>query len=190
MPSGGSAHPVLELREELVAQAGELGQHPVAEEVDGGEDGEDPGQDPQGLLLDLGQGLEDGDREPQGEGGEVRFPERIVQALRGAHTRMRGATRLLRARRPEKALELQRQAQEMLEQARTGRTTEPADTGRRGVHELSGVEAKGVRTNGMIKPNRSQDAAEFRQRVLEGLGQPKAERLAPAVRRYAEELLK
>ena len=46
------------------------------------------------------------------------------------------------------------------------------------------------RTDRMIEPNHPQDTAEFRQRVLEGLGQPKAERLAPAVRRYAEELLK
>ena len=126
----------------------------------------------------------------EGNGGEVRFPERVIDALRGAYTRMRDATRMLRARRAEKALALQRRAQEMLEQARTGRTTESGDTGRRGANELSGVDAKGMRTDRMIEPNHPQDTAEFRQRVLDGLGQPKAERLAPAVRRYAEELLK
>lgn len=122
--------------------------------------------------------------------GEVQLPDRAVRALRGAHTKMDSATQMLRGHRTEGALELQRLAQELLEQARTGRTTESPDAERGSGEDTRWGEGKGLGTDrDMVKPNRTEDATKFRQRVLDGLGRPNTERLAPAVRRYAEELL-
>jgi hypothetical protein len=123
---------------------------------------------------------------------EARLPEPSVSALRRAQRLMDQASGALYQSQAGQALELQRQAQETLEQAATGRTTDAADSGQTESLEQYGSGSKGgMHTKGPVAaPAPLDEAAHFRERVLRGLGRPGSTLLAPAVRRYAEELLK
>ena len=108
--------------------------------------------------------------------------------LAKARDAMKSAADELRGGRGERGLERQRQAQRLLEQGSSERTTddssgrEPKDSGRHG--------DRGMQTQAPVPGADEQHRAlEFRRRVLEGLGQERGGRLEPAIRRYAEGLL-
>jgi hypothetical protein len=102
---------------------------------------------------------------------------------------MRQAARALSEGKGEKGLELQREAQRLLERSDNGQTTDPE--GDQPQPKSSDESGKGgIRTGGEVpKKDDGKRAEEFRNRVLRGLGKAKNGRLAPAVRRYAEGLL-
>jgi hypothetical protein len=127
----------------------------------------------------------------RGSRDEAMLPEPSIGALRRAQGLMDQASGALEQSQAGRALELQREAQESLEQAMTGRTSDPADPGHTESTERYGAGRKGMRTQGKVaNPAPLDEAARFRERVLRGLGRPGSAGLAPAVRRYAEELLK
>jgi hypothetical protein len=108
---------------------------------------------------------------------------------------MRDAARALREGRGRDALELQRQAQRLLEQSETGKTdaSEAERQQQRDPKRGDGETHRGkeIAQDGEVPEEDEADAAEdFRRRVLRGLSEDKSERLAPAVKRYAEGLLR
>ncbi|MBN1612350.1 MAG: DUF4175 family protein [Polyangiaceae bacterium] len=123
----------------------------------------------------------------RGTRDEAMLPEPSVRALHRAQGLMEQASAALDQRQAGQALGLQRQAQQSLEQATTGRTSDSADT-----RQTESAERRnGMRSQGSVaNPAPLDEAARFRERVLRGLGRPGSAGLAPAVRRYAEELLK
>ncbi|MBK7585033.1 MAG: DUF4175 domain-containing protein [Myxococcales bacterium] len=129
----------------------------------------------------------------RGKQGDTALPEDALENLEKAEGLMREAARSLIDGKGDRGLELQRQAQRLLEQANTGQTGDeeepaPRESKPRDSH---GDRGKEIRTGGEVP--RDQDkrrAEEFRRRVVEGLGKSKDERLAPAVKRYAEGLLR
>ncbi|MBE7482422.1 MAG: DUF4175 domain-containing protein [Polyangiaceae bacterium] len=129
----------------------------------------------------------------RGKNGDTALPEEALESLEKAEGLMREAARALVDGRGERGLELQREAQRLLEQATTGQTGEdeeqsPHDSRPK---ESRDGQGKDMRTGGEVP--RDQDkkrAEEFRRRVVEGLGKSKDGRLAPAVKRYAEGLLR
>lgn len=125
----------------------------------------------------------------RGKSGETALPGDALDALERAEQLMREAARELAAGKGDRALELQRQAQRLLEQSDRGQTTD-ADDARDAPSDPDAHGSRGVRTGGEV-PNKGdgQEAEEFRRRVLRGLSKPGDSRLSPAVRRYAEGLL-
>jgi hypothetical protein len=117
----------------------------------------------------------------------------MVDQLDRAASLMRDAAGALHEGNGQRGLRLQRKAQRLLEHSSTGQTTlEPASEGsKRGNDQNRESNRRGMRTDGRI-PGRdaNQRATEFRQRVLEGLSREKGGRLAPAIKRYAEGLLR
>ena len=114
---------------------------------------------------------------------------------------MQEAARELAAGHGEKALALQREAQRLLDQSRFDRSTDPEPQGeaeRKAEEQESEPRddrkdghGDGVAVGGDVpSPDEHARAEEFRRRVLEGLSADKSERLSPAVRRYAEGLLR
>jgi hypothetical protein len=88
----------------------------------------------------------------------------------------------------ERALELQRQAQRLLDDD----SDEPPEDGAENPTDSSEADGdRGVGTGGEVPDEDAQNRAEeFRQRVLRGLSGDKSIELAPAVKRYAEGLLR
>lgn len=125
----------------------------------------------------------------RGKSGETALPSDALDALERAEQLMREAARDLAAGKGDRALELQRQAQRLLEQSDRGQTTD-ADDAQDAPSDPKAHGTRGVRTGGEV-PNKGdgQEAEEFRRRVLRGLSKPGDSRLSPAVRRYAEGLL-
>jgi hypothetical protein len=125
----------------------------------------------------------------RGKNGETALPEDALEALERAEGLMRQAARALSEGKGEKGLELQREAQRLLERSDNGQTTDPE--GDQPQPKSSDESGKGgIRTGGEVpKKDDGKRAEEFRNRVLRGLGKAKNGRLAPAVRRYAEGLL-
>ncbi len=126
----------------------------------------------------------------RGKTGETALPQDALDALERAESLMREAAQALKEGKGDRGLELQREAQRLLERSDTGQTSDSdgeQETPRRG--DQSGDQ--GIRTGGEV-PDRDDGkrALEFRRRVLQGLGKSKDGRLAPSVRRYAEGLLK
>lgn len=129
----------------------------------------------------------------RGKNGDTALPEEALENLEKAEGLMREAARALTDGNGGRGLELQRQAQRLLEQATTGQTGDdeeesPHDSRK---DQSRGEHGKDMRTGGDVP--RDQDkkrAEEFRRRVLEGLGKSKDGRLAPAVKRYADGLLR
>jgi len=123
--------------------------------------------------------------------GEPALPEQASERLEQARNAMREAVGELGNGRGERGLEHQREAQRLLEQGSSGRTTD-------GDKEQS-EEAKPSEESGNGKKMQSKGpvpgapgknrAEEFRRRVLEGLAKDRGGRLDPAVRRYADGLL-
>jgi hypothetical protein len=108
---------------------------------------------------------------------------------------MREASRELGRGHGEQGLTLQREAQRLLEQAQPGRSDGAEGDASREPSKQQGQrhgdQASSIATGGDVPgPDDKARAEEFRRRVLEGLGKEKSERLSPAVRRYAEGLLR
>ncbi len=125
----------------------------------------------------------------RGKSGETALPSDALDALERAEQLMREAARELAAGKGDRALELQRQAQRLLEQSDRGQTTDPDDA-QKAPSNPRGKGSRGIRTGGEVPDkDEGQRAEEFRRRVLRGLSKPGDPRLSPAVRRYAEGLL-
>ena len=86
---------------------------------------------------------------------------------------------------------MQREAQRLLEQASTGRT-DAEENARPGEREKGRGESSEEFGSAGDVPDKGNlnDAEAFRRRVLEGLGKGGSSRLSPAVKRYAEGLLR
>jgi hypothetical protein len=132
----------------------------------------------------------------RGSHGEAALPGEVAQALDRAEGLMREAAQQLESGQGERALSLQREAQRLLEQQDDDdkKGDEPKDGEREdqpkpeGQHDQDRAD---MRTDaGVPGRDKNQKAEEFRKRVLEGLARDKGGRLGPAVKRYAEGLLK
>jgi len=126
------------------------------------------------------------------ESGDARLPEALVDRLRRARDAMKSAAGELGEGHGEPALGHQREAQRMLEQGSTGRTTD-GESGHADGSASSGDDDGGKALGTRAKVPGADDgrrAQDFRRRVLEGLGKERGARLEPAIRRYAEGLLK
>jgi hypothetical protein len=122
------------------------------------------------------------------ERSEASLPEELLEKLDKAGSAMRDAASELGAGRGEHGLERQREAQRLLEQSDTGSTRENGEDRPEGSSRESG----GKSAAGKAEVPRADDrrrAADFRRRVLEGLGKERGGRLSPAIERYAEGLL-
>lgn len=130
----------------------------------------------------------------RGKSGETALPGDAVDSLERAESIMREAARGLAEGKGDRALGLMREAQRLLERAGTGRTTDTDDSSgdpREPEQRGDGDGGKGLRTGGDVPAeDEGKRAEEFRKRVLEGLGKGSGGRLAPAVKRYADGLLK
>jgi hypothetical protein len=130
----------------------------------------------------------------RGKHGETALPDDAVDDLEKAESIMREAARALSEGKVERGLDRQREAQRLLERANTGQTgddDEGDDDSQRGRSGSRGANGKGVSTGGQVPGAEDKKRAEdFRRRVLEGLGKSNGGRLAPAVKRYAEGLLR
>jgi hypothetical protein len=130
----------------------------------------------------------------RGKNLDTALPDEALENLEKAEGLMREAARALSDGKGERGLDLQRQAQRLLEQASTGQTGDDAEEqapSPQDRHQGGGDRGSRVKTGGEVP--RDQDrkrAEEFRRRVLEGLGKSKDGRLTPAVKRYAEGLLR
>jgi hypothetical protein len=121
------------------------------------------------------------------EGAEkAQLPEQARQKLAEAEELMRQAAQHLNSGRGQAGLNLQRQAQRLLEDSQTGQTSEPPG-------QRSG-QKQGGRSSGfggeIPAEDRKRQAEDFRRRVLEGLAKSEGGKLGPAVKRYAEGLLR
>lgn len=127
----------------------------------------------------------------QGDSGERSLPGEALEQLGKAREAMDAAARELGSSRGEAGLEQQRTAQRLLEQASSGRTSDaekPSPGERDGMH---GEDGRVLSKDGEVP--RADDkvrAEEFRRRVLKGLSKDQGGRLSPAIRRYAEGLLR
>jgi hypothetical protein len=130
----------------------------------------------------------------RGKHGEAALPDEAVESLERAESIMREAARGLADGKGDRSLEQMREAQRLLERATTGDTSDSGDSSEQGEREPRGgrpAEGRGVRTGGEVPgENDGKRAEDFRKRVLEGLGKSSGGRLAPAVKRYADGLLR
>jgi hypothetical protein len=128
----------------------------------------------------------------RGENEATPLPSEVTERLKQADQLMRQAARALQGGEGEAGLALQRQAQRLLENADQGKTTDPepsdADQEASDEEEASG---KAAGFGGDVPaPSEQNKAEEFRRRVLKSLGDSSTGRLAPAIKRYAEGLLR
>lgn len=124
----------------------------------------------------------------RGKNDQTPLPEDVLQRLDRAEELMRQAAKELSEGSAEKGLSLQQDAQRLLEQSRTGKTSDKGESRR---SEASDEDGQNLKTGGEVPdPDAENKAADFRDRVLRGLGREREGRLAPAVKRYAEELLR
>lgn len=109
---------------------------------------------------------------------------------------MREAAQQLQNGNGERALSLQREAQRLLDQNDDdAKNDEPKDGGKDAEQSApqDGHDAERgsmAKDAGVPGKGKNQRAEEFRRRVLEGLSRDKGGKLGPAVKRYAEGLLK
>lgn len=126
----------------------------------------------------------------RGAHSDAKLPDDLQDALEKAESAMQQASRELSGGRGESGLELQREAQRLLERSSSGKTSEGDESGDQ---ERSGEgpdAGRDMSSSGQVPPaEKARRAEEFRRRVLEGLSKERRGRLAPAVERYAEELL-
>lgn len=124
----------------------------------------------------------------RGEQASTPLPEEVTERLRRAEQVMQDASRNLGAGDGPEGLRLQREAQRLLEQADRGATTDPAEEG--GQQGGEDVEGEGGGFGGQVpEAEQKSRAEEFRKRVLKNLGDNRGQ-MAPAVKRYAEGLLR
>ncbi len=132
----------------------------------------------------------------RGSHGEAALPGEVAEALDRAEGLMREAAQQLSNGNGEKALELQREAQRLLDQNDDdAKNDEPKDDGKESEKSSPKDGHEGERGSmaqdaGVPGRGKNQKAEEFRKRVLEGLSRDKGGKLGPAVKRYAEGLLK
>ena len=124
-----------------------------------------------------------------GRSRDSALPESIGEQLERAGSIMQEAARAFAERRGERGLELQREAQRLLERSQTGRTTDAEDEGERSWKEPDS-RGDGMATGGEVPDEERRMAEDFRDRVLRGLSRDKSDRLSPAIQRYAEGLLR
>jgi hypothetical protein len=125
----------------------------------------------------------------RGENHATPLPADSIERLRQADQLMRQAARALQAGEGEAGLGLQRQAQRLLETVDQGKTSDPEPEGEASDEDDSSGKAAGSRGDVPEAPEQNQTEA-FRRRVLESLGDSPTGRLAPAIKRYAEGLLR
>jgi hypothetical protein len=125
----------------------------------------------------------------RGENEKSPLPADVTERLRQADQLMRQAARELSSGAGDSGLELQRQAQRLLENADRGKTSDPEPS----EQEASNSEDESGRAAGfggeVPEASEQNKAEEFRRRVLESLGDGSG-RFAPAIKRYAEGLLR
>lgn len=131
----------------------------------------------------------------RGSHGEAALPGEVAQALDRAEGLMREAAQELTNGHGERALSLQREAQRLLDQQDDdGKGDEPKDDPKGDQQEPKGQQDKdhaNMRQDADVPGRDKNEKTEaFRKRVLEGLARDKGGRLGPAVKRYAEGLLK
>ena len=132
----------------------------------------------------------------RGSHGEAALPGEVAQALDRAEGLMREAAQELANGHGDRALQLQREAQRLLEQGDDDKGDEPKDDPKdappQDPHDdKDGRDGPSMRQDaGVPGRDKNEKAEAFRKRVLEGLARDKGGRLGPAVKRYAEGLLK
>lgn len=127
----------------------------------------------------------------RGTHSEARLPEELIDSLERAESAMQDAARELAQGRGERGLEMQREAQRLLERSNSGPTSAREEEA---ANRSSGTKEHGnsndLSTSGSVPAaDTVRRAEEFRKRVLDGLSGQRRGRLGPAVERYAEELL-
>jgi hypothetical protein len=122
----------------------------------------------------------------QESGGPAQLPEQTRQKLSSAEELMRQAAQHLGTGRGQVGLNLQRQAQRLLEESQPGQTSEPPG---RQAGRNPGTRHSGF-GGAVPAEDRKRQAEEFRRRVLDGLARGGDGKLSPAVKRYAEGLLR
>jgi hypothetical protein len=129
----------------------------------------------------------------RGRNNETALPDDVIDDLERAGSVMGEAAGELADGKGERGLRLLREAQRLLERSHTGPTTDDTPS-RPGKHKRGGGGGRpgaGMRTDGEVPTaDRGEGVEDFQQRVLEGLGRGDGGRLAPAVKRYAEGLLR
>jgi hypothetical protein len=133
-------------------------------------------------------------------GDKKRFsaPRDQMEQLERASSVMKEAAQELGGGHGERGVELQREAQGLLEKARMGHTGDAEESPQREPNssrsddsEQKGEGGDAIATGGPVPgPDDRARAEEFRRRVLMGLGRERGERLSPAIKRYTEGLLK
>jgi hypothetical protein len=128
------------------------------------------------------------------------LPRELADQIGRAGSVMKEAAEELTKGHGERGLELQREAQRLLEQSQQSRSDQQKSNGddsgdQKGDSRQSagehGENGKDPSLGGEVPgPDGRAGAEEFRRRVLEGLAHESSERLSPAVRRYAEGLLR
>ncbi|HKY37297.1 MAG TPA: DUF4175 domain-containing protein [Polyangiaceae bacterium] len=126
----------------------------------------------------------------RGSHGEAALSGEDAEALERAESLMRDAARELSSGRGENGLDLQRQAQRLLDRQDDEERPEEPEPDPHG--DLDDSSDRGQSGGPVEVPGRdkNQRAEEFRKRVLEGLSKDQGGKLRPAVKRYAEGLLK
>lgn len=124
----------------------------------------------------------------RGKMGESALPGELVDSLEKAERLMREAARALENGRSREGLEKQREAQRLLEQSDTGQTGDSSRE-RSGDPRERDARGRAFDNRGSV-PKEADTSDDFRKRVLDGLGRQKGGSLSPAVKRYAEGLLR
>jgi hypothetical protein len=122
------------------------------------------------------------------EDGDVSLPEQARQRIAQAQALMDEAAGRLQSGAGQEALELQRQAQRLLEQANDEPKQPQEDSD---PHQSPNSDGDtGLALGGDVPgDNARARAEEFRRRVIEGLGRSGGGPMGPAIKRYAEGLL-
>ncbi|HEU4409192.1 MAG TPA: DUF4175 domain-containing protein [Polyangiaceae bacterium] len=122
----------------------------------------------------------------KGRSASGALPEQTLDLLREAERHMREAAQQLERGEGEAGLARQREAQRLLEMARSAEEDDEGGQGKKG----QGPKGSPSGETPIPKAGEGKGPEEFRRRVLEGLGRGGDPRLRPAVKRYAERLLR
>jgi hypothetical protein len=122
------------------------------------------------------------------DGADQALPKETLDRLERAGQVMKDAAEKLSGAKGTEGLELQRDAQRLLEQAQPGRTDDEQDA--RHGDDKEGDGRKPALGGDVPGPEQTNKAEDFRKRVLRGLQKKSTGRLAPAIQRYAEGLLR
>ena len=131
----------------------------------------------------------------EGKNGAGALPGQTLDLLQGAESAMRDAARSLGAAEGDRALERLKEAQRLLEMARSGEESDEdqsaeGEQGKSEKGEHDGTNGGMARKAPIPKAEDYKGPEAFRRRVLEGLGGAGDPRLKEAVKRYAEGLLR